>query len=176
MEQAHTADLSPDHVAAFRKLLDDAFRGEFSDEDWDNTLGGMHVWVSEGDDVVAHVAVVQRRLVHQGRSMRTGYVEGLAVQADRRRNGYASSVMSRAERLIGAAYELGALSDGSGIEGFYQRRGWQPWQGPTWVMTSSGVERTPDDDDAVLVWPTPTSPQLILDKALTCDWRPGDVW
>jgi hypothetical protein len=43
-------------------------------------------------------------------------------------------------------------------------------------MTSSGVERTADDDGGVLVWKTPTSPELVLDKALTCDWRSGDVW
>jgi aminoglycoside 2'-N-acetyltransferase I len=173
---AHTADLTPADRRAIRQLLDDAFEGQFSAEDWDNTLGGIHALVFEQAELVGHVAVVQRRLLHRGLAIRTGYVEGLAVRGDHRRRGLASVAMSQAERVIAAAYDLGALSDGTRIEGFYQRRGWSTWRGPTSVVTPAGLRRTPDDDGGVLVLPTPSSPDLDLSEEIACDWRPGDVW
>jgi len=120
--------------------------------------------------------VVQRRLLHQDRAVRTGYVEALAVRGDRRRRGYAAAAMSEAEQVIDRAYELGALSDGTGIDGFYQRRGWRTWTGPTFVVGSDGPQWTPDEDGGVLVRRTPTSPALDLSAPLGCDWRAGDVW
>jgi aminoglycoside 2'-N-acetyltransferase I len=148
----------------------------FTDEDWDHTLGGLHTFALEQGEPVGHVAVVQRRLLHQDRSLRTGYVEALAVRGDRRRRGLAAAAMGEVERVIDAAYDLGALSDGTGIAGFYQRRGWLTWTGRTFVCAPDGVRWTPDDDGGVLVWRTPTSPELELGAPLGCDWRPGDVW
>jgi aminoglycoside 2'-N-acetyltransferase I len=104
------------------------------------------------------VAVVQRRLLHQDQSLRIGYVEALAVRSDRRRRGLAAAAMSEAERVIDAAYDLGALSDGTGIAGFYQQRGWPTWPGRTFVCAPDGVQWTPEDDGGVPVWRTPTSP------------------
>ena len=37
--------------------------------------GGLHALVHDGGDLVAHGAVVQRRLLHDGRALRVGYVE-----------------------------------------------------------------------------------------------------
>ncbi|WP_129669689.1 GNAT family N-acetyltransferase [Phytoactinopolyspora endophytica] len=173
---SHTAQLLPDDRAAIRRLLDDAFKGEFSDEDWANTLGGVHVVVREDEETVAHVAVVQRRLLHRDGPIRTGYIEGLAVRADRRRRGYGDALMTAAEDIIATAYDLGALSDGTEIDGFYERRGWLTWQGPTWVLAPDGMRRTTEDDGGVLVMRTSTSPDLALDEAIACDWRTGDVW
>ncbi|WP_216852768.1 GNAT family N-acetyltransferase [Phytoactinopolyspora halotolerans] len=174
--QSHTADLESGEREAIRRLLNGAFKGDFSAEDWDHTLGGVHVIGWDGHDVVAHVAVVQRRLVHREMPIRTGYVEGLAVRKDRRRRGYAAAMMKAAEQITASAYDLGALSDGTGIDGFYQRRGWLTWQGPTWALTPDGIRRTRDDDGGVMVFKTPTSPELGLDEAIVCDWRSGDVW
>ena len=86
---AHTAWLAAGELAAIRALLDDAFRGGFSDDDFEHGLGGIHAVVREGDDLVAHGSVVMRRLLHEGRALRTGYVEAVAVRADRRRLGRA---------------------------------------------------------------------------------------
>ncbi len=121
-------------------------------------------------------AVVQRRLLHQDRSVRTGYVEALAVRGDRRQRGYAAAAMDEAERVIAHGYDLGALSDGTGIDGFYQRRGWVTWAGPTFVTSPDGPRWPPDGGGGVLVLRTPTSPPLDLSSPLGCDWRGGDVW
>lgn len=172
----HTADLSEDDLRGLRAFLHDAYEGAFGDADWEHTLGGLHVLVHEGGQLVGHVAVVQRRLLHRDLALRTGYVEGLAVRPERRRRGYAGMAMAAAERVIAAAYDLGALSDGTGIEEFYERRGWARWRGPTFVLAPDGPRRTEDEDGGILVLPTPTSPGLDLNGDLVCDWRPGDVW
>jgi hypothetical protein len=43
--------------------------------------GGIDALVREGEAVIAHGSVVQRRLLHSGRALRTGYVEAVAVQS-----------------------------------------------------------------------------------------------
>ena len=174
--RVHTGDLPRGDREAIRRLLDDAFAGEFGDADWDHTLGGIHVLVRASGELVGHVSVVQRRLLYAGLAIRTGYVEGLAVRNDWRRRGCASAAMTAAEGVIAAAYDLGGLSDGTGIGGFYARRGWLPWRGPTSALTPEGMQRTADDDGGIYVLPTPTTPHLDLGEAIACDWRLGDVW
>lgn len=173
---AHTSELASDELSSIRRLLDAAFDGDFDEADRDHTIGGMHGIAYDGVDLVGHVSVVQRRLLHAGRALRVGYLEALAVRADRRRQGVSGRLMAEAERVIAGAYELGALSDGSGVETFYERRGWLVWRGPTATLAPGGVRPTPDDDGGVLVLPTPATPAHDLDGELVCDWRPGDVW
>ncbi|MFF3560323.1 GNAT family N-acetyltransferase [Streptomyces sp. NPDC002574] len=171
---AHTADLDTAALAAARALLVEAFDGDLDDADWEHSLGGMHALVWEGADLIGHAALVQRRVLHAGRALRTGYVEGVGVRADRRGHGHAAAMMDALERLVRRAYDLGALAAADGAGGFYAARGWRPWQGATSVLTPSGVVRTPEDDDCVYVLPV-VAP---LDPAgdLVCDWRDGDAW
>lgn len=172
----HTRDLSGSARGSIRALLDGAFAGTFTDDDWEHTLGGIHLLAGEGNRLVGHVAVVQRRLLAGERSLRTGYVEGLAVEPAHRRHGVATLLMGEVERVIDGAYDLGALSDGTGIPWFYDQRGWFAWRGPTGVLGPSGPVDTPEEDGTVLVRRTPTSPRLDPTLPLRCDWRPGDVW
>lgn len=168
----HTAEMTPDELNAVRALLDASF-DEFGDDDWEHALGGTHALVVEGDDVIAHGSLVMRRLLHAARSLRTGFVEAVAVRPDRRRAGHATTVMAALEALA-PAYDLLALSASEAGAALYESRGWQRWRGPTSVLAPGGIEPTPDDDGSVYVLPGPTP--LDLDGHLTCDWRPGDVW
>jgi aminoglycoside 2'-N-acetyltransferase I len=176
LRSAITAELTGRELAAVRELVFAAFGGRFDSHDWEHTLGGVHVVAVEDDAVVAHGAVVPRTLWAAGRGLRTGYVEGVATREDRRGRGLATLVMREVGRVIQRGYELGALSDGTGIPGFYQRLGWETWQGPTWAAGPEGRERTAEEDGSVLVLRTPASGELELTGSLTCDWRPGDVW
>jgi len=171
---AHTADLSRATLDAARALLDAAFQGEFGDDDWDHALGGVHVLVRDGEELVGHGAVVQRRLLHRGRALRTGYVEGVAVRADRQRRGHGAAIVRALERVIRGAYDLGALGTTDAAMPLYAALGWQLWQGPTSALTPSGVRRTPDDDGGIYV--LPVTVELDVTGELTCDWREGDVW
>ena len=174
VELLHTAHVPARTLAAARALLDDAFDGDFDDADWDHALGGLHALAWDDGDLVGHGAVVQRRLLHGGRALRTGYVEAVAVAPAHRRSGIASAVMARLEDVVGGAYDLGALGATDDGAALYAARGWRRWRGPTSVLGPCGTVRTPDDDGAVLV--LPGAVPLDLDGTLTCDWRDGDVW
>ena len=171
---AHTADLDDATLKAAHALLDVVFEGDLSDHDWEHSLGGVHALVWEGSEVVGHASVVQRRLLHGGRALRTGYVEGVGVRADRRRRGYAAAMMEALERVVRGAYELGALGATDQAADFYAARGWERWQGPTSALTPAGIARTEEDDGSVYV--LPVGVPLDLEGELTCDWRDGDVW
>jgi aminoglycoside 2'-N-acetyltransferase I len=174
VELRHTAHLPARTLAAARALLDDAFDGDFDDEDWDHALGGLHALAWDDEELVGHGAVVQRRLLHGGRALRTGYVEAVAVAPAHRRSGVASALMARLEDVVRGGYDLGALGATDDGAALYAARGWQRWRGPTSVLGPAGTVRTPDDDGAVLV--LPAALPLDLDGTLTCDWRDGDVW
>jgi aminoglycoside 2'-N-acetyltransferase I len=170
---ALTADLDPATLRAARALLDAAF-GEFAAEDWEHCLGGVHALALAGGELVGHAALVQRRLLHGGRALRAGYVEGVGVRPDHRRRGHAGAMMAALERIVRGGYDLGALSASDVGAAVYTARGWLPWSGPTSALTPDGVRRTPDDDGTVHVLPV-TVP-LDRTAGLTCDWRDGDVW
>ena len=174
VRSAHTGDLDAATLAAARALLEGVFRGDFGEHDWEHALGGMHALVWEGAEIVAHGAVVQRRLLHGGRALRAGYVEGVGVRADRRRRGYGDAVMEALERVIRAAYDLGALGATDEAVSLYEARGWRPWRGPTSALTPAGV--VPTDEEAGSVYVLEASVPLDRSGELTCDWRDGDVW
>jgi aminoglycoside 2'-N-acetyltransferase I len=171
---AHTSDLDASTLAAVRALLDAAFDGDFSDHDWEHALGGMHALAWEGDELVGHASVVQRRLLHAGRALRTGYVEGVGVRRDRQRRGHGAALMAAVERVIRGAYDLGALGSTDAGAALYVARGWRRWEGPTSVLTPDGIVRTEQDDDAIYVLPVRV--RLDLDAPLVADWRDGDAW
>jgi aminoglycoside 2'-N-acetyltransferase I len=170
---AHTAELDAATLTAARELMADAF-DDFTDEDWEHGLGGMHALAWVDGELVGHASVVQRRLLHGGRALRTGYVEAVAVRADRRRRGHGAALMEPLERIIRAAYELGALGATDDGAALYRGRGWVRWEGRLSALTSQGVQRTTEEEGFVYV--LPVAAELDLAGELTCDWRDGDVW
>lgn len=171
---AHTADVSASTLREAHALLRQVFGEEMSDEDWEHVLGGMHAFTWAEGQLVGHASIVQRRLLHGGRALRTGYVEGVGVHPALRRQGHGAALMEALERVLQGAYELGAL--GASDEGarFYASRGWLPWRGTTWAMTPLGTVRTEEEDDSVYV--LPVTAELDLTGELTCDWRDGALW
>ena len=170
---AHTSELDAAALTAVRGLLDAVFDG-LHEDDWDHALGGVHALVWERDEIVGHASVVQRRLLHRGRALRAGYIEAVAVRADRRRRGYGAAVMAALEGVIRGAYDVGALSATDDGAALYVARGWKQWQGPTSALTPEGVQRTEEEDGCVYV--LPAGAELDLSAELTCDWRDGDLW
>jgi len=157
---AHTAELDAATLSAARALLYDVF-DDMTEHDWEHALGGVHALVWEGAELVGHASVIQRRLLHGGRALRAGYVEGVGVRADRRGRGYGAAMMG----ALGAAEEAAA---------FYAARGWMLWRGPSSALTPDGIRRTGEDDGCIYVLPVQV--QLDLFSELTCDWRDGDPW
>ncbi|MGH3782509.1 MAG: GNAT family N-acetyltransferase [Pseudonocardiaceae bacterium] len=174
LRTVHTAELDTATRSAARALLEDVFDGDINDHDWEHALGGVHALVWEGPELIGHASVVQRRLLHGGRALRAGYVEGVGVRADYRRHGHGAAMMAALERVIRGAYDLGALGAADAATAFYAARGWKLWQGPSSALTPTGIERTAEEDGCIYVLPL-TVP-LDLFGELTCDWRDGDVW
>jgi len=169
-----TEEATPAVLAEIRGLLDVAFEGEFTEEDWEHTVGGWHVVVVEDDVVVSHAAVVPRLLVAGDRSIRAGYVEGVATESGRQGEGLGTKAMTGAATLIRRQFELGALS--TGRHEFYQRLGWERWEGPTFVREGAELVRTEGDDDGIMVLRFDSTRDLGLELSLTCESRSGDVW
>lgn len=170
---AHTAELGADELNAARALLDAVFE-DMTDDDWDHALGGVHVMVWEGAELIGHASLVQRRLLHGGRALRAGYVEGVGVRAHRRRRGHGSAMMEALEMVARRAYDVAALGATDEAALFYASRGWRLWSGPSSAVTPTGIQRTEEDDGCIYV--LPLSAPLDLSGELTCDWRDGDVW
>jgi aminoglycoside 2'-N-acetyltransferase I len=143
----HTADLDNETRDDARQMVIEAFAGEFSDADWEHTLGGMHALICHHGALIAHAAVVQRRLLYRDTALRCGYVEGVAVREDWREQGLARALMDAVEQVL---------------------------RGATSVLAPAGLTRTPDDDNELFV--LPVSVELDTTAEITCDWRDGDVW
>jgi aminoglycoside 2'-N-acetyltransferase I len=177
--ESTTADLGATHLRRLRRFLDDAFAGDFGDEDFEHALGGRHFWIEDQRGFVAHASVVTRILVAGGRPLLTGYVEAVATRPDARRRGRGRAVMEAAADFIHEAYEIGALS--SNLHELYERLGWERWLGPTGVLENLSAlggawVPTPDDDGGIFILRTPQTPQLDLYATLVCEARRGDPW
>ena len=174
LQVGHTADFTASVLAQARDLLDVVFAGDLNDHDWEHSLGGMHSIVWHNSSVVGHASVVQRRLVHGDQVLRTGYVEGIGVHPEWQRHGIGGQMMAALERIIEAAYDIGALGATDEAINLYEHRGWIRWLGPTSALTPTGIVRTADEDGCIYVFPV--AHVLDVGGELTCDWRDSDVW
>jgi aminoglycoside 2'-N-acetyltransferase I len=169
-----TTEASSSRLDEIRRLMDLAFDGDFTDDDWEHTLGGLHVVVVEDDVVVSHAAVVARVLIAGTRPFRTGYVEGVGTAKAKMGQGFGSQAMAKVTEIVRRDYELGAL--GTGRQSFYQRLGWERWQGPTFVRDGDELLRTEEDDDGIMVLRFGPSEEIDLAARLVCRSRSGDDW
>ncbi|MEU6812914.1 GNAT family N-acetyltransferase [Streptomyces sp. NPDC046831] len=174
LRTAHTADLAPAELLAVRTLLHDAFDGDFGADDWDHTLGGLHVLAHDERGPAGHGAVVMRRVRHHGRWLRIGYVEAVAVRRDVRRTGVGGRVMAALEGIITRAYAFGALSASDDGTRLYEARGWQPWGGRIHALGPDGAVRLPEEEGSTYVWPA-SAVEAGPGAELLFDWRDGDV-
>jgi aminoglycoside 2'-N-acetyltransferase I len=159
-------------------MLVDAFGNDpeeaLRDEDWAHALGGTHVLLEEGGEILAHAAVVERTIHVGDRPLRAGYVEAVATRADRRGEGLGRAVMTEAGAIIQERFELGVL--GTGVQPFYERLGWRVWRGPSAIRTEGGIVPSPDEDGSLMVLAIPATPELDPTATISCEWREGDAW
>jgi aminoglycoside 2'-N-acetyltransferase I len=163
-----------EELVAIRRMLDEAFEGDFDDTDWEHTFGGWRAVVWDGDVPVAHAAVFRRIVEVGGRPLEVGYVEGVGTAPSRQREGHGSAVMRAIGDVIRERFALGVL--GTGEHGFYERLGWERWQGPSYVRRGDRLDRSAEDDDGLMVLRTPRTGDLDLTASIVCDERAGDDW
>ena len=132
-----------------RAFLNEAYEGDFSDSDYENALGGRHFMISVGGLLVAHASVVTRSISIDDTAWSVGYVEAVAVAADFRGHGLGRQIMQQVTDFCRGNYEVAMLSTGE--HGFYERFGWVRLDATTFVDTASGLVRTEEDDDCLML-------------------------
>src|SRR5262249_53235769 len=97
LRRRRTQELTSGELNAIRAMLVATFAADgddFSLEDWQHALRGMHVIVDLDGRIVAHGSVVQRALQIGGVSLRTGYVEAVATAPTHQRGGLGTRTMT----------------------------------------------------------------------------------
>lgn len=112
IDVVRTEELSTAVLGSARALMDAAFDGEFSDDDWNHSLGGWHAMVWDGADLLSHASLVERRLFIDGRPLRAGYVEAVGTAPTYQGHGHGRAAMEPISELIVERFDLGALSTG----------------------------------------------------------------
>lgn len=134
---------------SIRSFLNEAYEGDFSDSDYENALGGQHFIRFEGGHLIAHASVVKRSISIDDTAWNVGYVEAVAVAADFRGRTFGRQIMQQVTDFCRRKYEVTMLSTGE--HGFYERFGWVRLDATTFVKTASGLVRTEEDDDCLML-------------------------
>ena len=125
-----SAALKSAHRSKLKGLLEAAFEGSFTDEDWAYTFGGTHALLIDEKTgaLLAHASVVPHRLWIDEAEIDAGYVEAVAVRPDQQGRGRGTRVMCALEPALDR-FSPCALSTSS--QAFYTRLGWRRWRGPS---------------------------------------------
>lgn len=167
-----TEALSDATRAAIVALCIRAFAHDRHTALFDYVTHSLHVLASLDGALVGHACWAMRWLEPAGlQPLRTAYVDAVATEPDYQRRGIGSAVMQRLAQEA-AACQLQALSTDNAA-GFYERLGWERWQGPTAGRSPRGLHPT---DDLVLIRRTTTTPALDSTALLIADDRGGSPW
>lgn len=110
---AVSVDIDVSTRATLRGLRDRAFGDRFSEQDAEHAFGGVHVLMRDEDRLVGHASAVARRLRFGHAPWRTvGYVEGVATDPERQREGIGRAVMQRLHGEIAPRWPVALLSTG----------------------------------------------------------------
>lgn len=156
-----------------KSLLSAAFAGDFTAEDWDHAQGGMRWIGSLADEVVAHGAVVARRMWIDGKEVNVGYVEAIAVLPKYWRQGFGTILMKEITNYCEVNFELSMLSTDE--KGFYRTHGWREFPGKSFVLRGENITRSADED-AGLMYLSKTGIELLETSTVLCEERFGDSW
>ena len=167
-QELHSHDL-----VALRNLLDLAYEGDFSVNDWLHTIGGVRFVGKLSGEIVAHGAVVPRDFSINGQSTRVGYLEGIAISPRLHGQGFGSQLLTEISEYCRSNFELSMLSTDE--FNFYGKFGWRQFQGKSGVIRDGHVTMTPEEDEGLMYLFGKSSPVINIQTAY-CDWRPGDVW
>jgi aminoglycoside 2'-N-acetyltransferase I len=134
----------------------------------------VHVYIRDERAMVSHAMWGTRWLQTDGGPLlRTAYVEAVATHPDHRNLGLASRVMRRLVAEIPPEFEVAALAPAT--IPLYARLGWRPWLGPLSVRMPDGSS-SPTPDEVVMVYDLVGRPPLEIGRALSVEWRVGEVW
>lgn len=167
----HTTELGLEEKRVIYEFLKEIY-GEYSEGDFSTCLGGLHIIAYENNEIVGHGALIQRQLVVNGKPLKAGYVESMAVRSDKQRQGIGKLLMLEINQLIKMTYQIGALSQSEEGEGLYLNSGWIKMKPPFYEFTINGIEKS--DEISVMIYDL-TNMLNVVSK-LIIDCRIGDSW
>lgn len=168
----HARELEPAIRTTVIDLCNRAYAEDLSAV-FESFQDGTHVLGAIDGKLITHAMWVNRWLqIADGPLLRTAYVELVATDPTFRRRGYATAVMLRLQQEI-QDYDIGGLSPFS--VAYYARLGWEQWQGQLFVRKEEERIRTPDEEE-VMIFRLPKTPNLDLYAPLSVEWREGEVW
>lgn len=156
-----------------RYLLDLAFEGDFSIEDWEHTHGGARLIGTLEEKVIAHGAVVPRRMWLDEKEVIVGYVEAIAVAPQHWRNGHGSRLMEAITRHCDENFSFAMLSTGE--KEFYRKFGWRDFPGSSQILIEGKVTSSADEDEG-LMYLSSRSIAISSASVILCEARSGDAW
>lgn len=166
-------ELDAGMVEQLRTLWWTAFP-DFTEDDAEHAFGGVHVIALDDGRVLSHASAVERTILVGDVPFVTGYVEAVSTWPDRHGRGLGTAVMTALEAELRRRWTFGALATDS--HPFYERLGWERWQGPSYVLTDRGRVRSEDEDEGIMVLRFGPSADVDLTLPITCPDRPGDAW
>jgi len=135
--------------------------------------GGTHALVYRGEDLVSHAVITTRWAQPEGQPiLRTGYFDAVATLPAEQGRGHASAALRRLAVAL-EAWQIGCLQ--TDVVGFYERLGWERWQGPLAGRGDDGLIPTPDQT-GVMIRRVPSTPPLDLTGLLTIEPQPKRIW
>lgn len=84
---AEPDELTQHDLDTAEALVRAAFGESFRAHDWLHGVEGVHVLITDDNDLLAHASVVTRTLRYSSKAFTTGYVESVAVRADQQGHG-----------------------------------------------------------------------------------------
>lgn len=169
----HSQIDDPVLLARVHELLALAYEGDFTAEDWEHAIGGVHFLGFIDDELIAHGAVVSRLMDFDHATIDVGYVEAIAVHPAHQGSGHGTTLMHAITEYCESTYDVSMLSTDE--HDFYARLGWQRFMGESYVRSEQGIARTPDEDDGLMLL-LPDTHTALLTAKVTCEDRSGDAW
>nr|ELR5114236.1 GNAT family N-acetyltransferase [Providencia stuartii]ELR5115371.1 GNAT family N-acetyltransferase [Providencia stuartii] len=170
----HTSQLTPSEKEMLFSLLVEGFDNDFSDDDFQHTLGGMHVIAYDQQKMIGHVAIIQRYMAMNNEPISVGYVEAMVVEQTYRRQGIGTHLMQHTNEIISSCYQLGLLSASEEGQQLYSSVGWKVWKGSLFELKQRQYMRSIEEEGGVMGWSANES--IDFTASLYCDFRGGDQW
>ena len=165
--------VNPETESCIRTLLDLAYEGDFSSEDWEHTFGGKYFIGYLGDTIIAHGSVVPRSMFIDGEAITVGYVEAIAVLPSHWRQGFGTQLMQQITKFCQDTYGLSMLSTDENQ--FYKKLGWCQFQGESFARTGELEVRTLEEDEGLMLLHGKNSQNREIHRAVS-ESRSGDDW
>lgn len=169
----YSGDFSELELEDIHKLLIEAFDQDFSDADWQHTFGGTRVIGFIDNKVMAHAALVARKIWLDDIAHQVGYLEGVAVLPKFQKQGFGSELLASVSDFASKNYQWSMLS--SSEKYFYRKHGWQDYLGHSFVLIADKEIATPTEDEG-LMYLAMGKHQIPSPMRAVCEQRSGDYW